>query len=106
MAHPQAGRFDQITGPSRIRINSEFVASTLTLHECWIDYGHPVRLKKLQWAEDIDDAGREKLEQLLRAYVDSGIEGRKATPFATLKGAREWLAVAEEHRAARDAKPE
>lgn len=87
-------------------MNPEFIAKATNLHDCWIDYGYPIRLKRLQWAEDIDDACREKLEQLLRVYVDGGYLKRKHYPFANRKGGREWLTVADEYRAAREATPE
>lgn len=105
MTMPRNGHFDIITGPNRVRINSDFVAKATTLHDLWLDFDHPVRLKRIQWSEDLDDAGREKVEQLLRATQEQFRKGNKHRGW-TQNGIRKWLQVAEEYRAAREAKPE
>lgn len=90
---------------NRVRINAYFLAGATTLDAVWLDYGQPVRLKEIQWAEDIDDAGRKKLEQLLRVAL-AHHRPLKGTPRGRLQGIREWIAVAEAYRAAREAKHE
>lgn len=83
---------------NRFRIDGNNVETTDSLHDCWLDYDIPKHWKEAAWAEDIDDRQRDRLERLLRTQGPTQYRHTKADKWR-IRGTREWLDVAEAHRA-------
>lgn len=89
---------------NRFHIDPQYLAKASSLYEVWLDYGIPTRWMRAAWADDIDDAGRKKLEQLLIA--DGPTHHNPRYQPERVSGTIRWKKVAKEYRAKREALPE